>query len=410
MTSSITTQTRQEDKTAPPLSGLTVLDLGQIYLGPYAGLLLAKAGATVIKVEPVTGEPARRRSDVRGAGFPFCMLNANKRSISINLKSDRGRQLLIDLARKADVLLENFLPGVLDRLGVGWSVLSAANPRLVYASGSGFGLVGPDRDRLAMDLTVQAATGVMSVTGYEDGEPLKSGAAFADFISGVHLYGAIVTALYARERTGKGQLVEVAMQEAVLPTLASNLGMLHSSGGKSAPRTGNRHGGLAVAPYNVYRCRDGHVALICQVEDHWRGLVEAMERPELATDPRFATNAARVANMDDTDAIVGSWARAYTREELNEMAQRFHFLAGSVRDLPEVMHDGAMHERGMLETIDHPELGTVILPNSPLRFHGSARIASEPSERLGASNDEVLGNMLGLGAHELEDLRRGGVI
>jgi crotonobetainyl-CoA:carnitine CoA-transferase CaiB-like acyl-CoA transferase len=135
-----------------------------------------------------------------------------------------------------------------------------------------------------------------------------------------------------------------------------------------------------------------------------------MERPELATDPRFATNAARVANMDDTDAIVGSWAGAYTREELNEMAQRFHFLAGSVRDLPEVMHDAAMHERGMLETIDHPELGTVILPNSPLRFHGSARIASEPSERLGASNDAVLGNMLGLDAHELEDLRRGGVI
>jgi crotonobetainyl-CoA:carnitine CoA-transferase CaiB-like acyl-CoA transferase len=410
LTSAIANRSWQDDVAAPPLAGLTVLDLGQIYLGPYAGLLLAKAGANVIKIEPVTGEPARRRSDVRGAGLPFCMLNANKKSLSINLKSERGRELLIGLARQADVLLENFLPGVLDRLGVGWHVLSAANPLLVYASGSGFGLDGPDRDRLAMDLTVQAATGVMSVTGYEDGEPLKSGAAFADFISGVHLFGAIMAALYARERTGRGQLVEVAMQEAVLPTLASNLGMLHSSGGKSAPRTGNRHGGLAVAPYNVYRCADGHVALICQVEGHWNGLIKAMGRPDLAADSRFTTNAARVANMDDTDALVGAWAAVHTRAELNAMAERFRFLVSPIRDLPEVMGDTALHDRGMLETIDHPELGKVVLPGSPLRFHGSARIASEPSERLGASNDAVLGSMLGLGTDALEDLRREGVI
>lgn len=393
-----------------PLQGVTVLDLGQIYLGPYASLLMAKAGATVIKIEPLTGEPARRRSDVRGAGFPFCMLNANKRSVSLNLKSDRGRALFLDLARSADVLVENFAPGAMEKLGLGWPVLSAANPRLIYASGSGFGLTGSDRDRLAMDLTVQAAAGVMSVTGYQEGGPLKAGVAFADFISGVHLFGAVAVALFARERTGRGQLVEVAMQDAVVPTLASNLGMMQSNGGKPPPRTGNRHGGLAVAPYNVYACADGHVALICQVEGHWTGLVAAMRRDDLAKDPRFATNAARVANMDDIDAVVSDWTATRTRTELNDLARSFRFLCSPIRDLPEVMRDENMHDRGMLETIDHPELGRVVLPGSPLRFHGSDRLPAVASERLGASNEAVLGELLGLSAEAIDDLRKDGVI
>ena len=395
---------------APPLSGVVVLDLGQIYLGPYTGLLMAKAGATVIKVEPVTGEPARRRADIPGAGLPFCMLNANKRSVSLNLKTPRGRDILLGLVRKADVLIENFSPGTLDRLGIGWPVLNSANPRLVYASGSGFGLSGTDSDRLAMDLTIQAVAGVMSVTGYEEGEPLKSGAAFADFISGVHLFGAIVAALYARERHGHGQLVEVAMQEAVIPTLASNLAMMQNGSGASVPRTGNRHGGLAVAPYNVYRCRDGHVALICQVESHWTGLLQAVGRSDLMGDERFRSNAARVSNMSETDALVSGWAATRTREELNELARRFRFLCSPVRDLREVIADRNLHERGMLETIDHPDLGTVILPGSPIHFHGSDRIDPVASERLGASNEAVLHDMLGIDAEALEVLRKDKVI
>jgi crotonobetainyl-CoA:carnitine CoA-transferase CaiB-like acyl-CoA transferase len=396
---------------ALPLQGIVVVDLGQIYLGPYATFLMAKAGATVIKVEPPAGEPARRRSTVgRGASLPFCMLNANKRCVTINLKTERGRDLLLGLVRRADVLIENFAPGVLDKLGVGWSVLRTTNPRLIYASGTGFGLSGPDREQLAMDLTIQAASGAMSVTGFADSGPLKSGVAFADIISGVHLYGAVVTALFDRERSGQGRLVEVAMLEAVFPTLASNLGMLYSSNGKGAARTGNRHGGLSVAPYNVYSCADGHVALICQLESHWRGLTDAMGRPDLVNDSRFSDNARRVAHMDETDAVVAAWTATKSRKQLAELSIEHKFICSPVRELPEVVNDRHMHERGMLEWIDHPELGRVVLPGSPLRFHGSMRESAVPSESLGASNTAIFSEMLGVRGEELSRLAAEGVI
>ena len=268
-----------DDRSNMPLSGITVLDLGQVYQGPYATMLMARAGADVIKIEPPDGEPVRRRSSVSmGAMLPLAMLNANKRGITLNLKSEEGRGLLLRLVERADVLLENFAPGVMDRLGVGWEVLHALNPRLVYASGSGFGLSGPDRDALAMDLTVQAVSGAMSVTGFPDGPPVKSGPAFADFLSGTHLYGAVMTALFERSRTGQGRLVEVAMMETIYPALASNLSLLHGTPGAVTTRTGNRHGGLSIAPYNVYPASDGYVAILCIKETHWANLLRAMGR------------------------------------------------------------------------------------------------------------------------------------
>src|SRR6266480_2732823 len=207
-----------------PLAGVTVLDFGQVYQGPYASLLMAQAGADVIKIEPPQGEPLRRRAPPgKSTTFPIAMLNSNKRAITLNLKHERGRALLFRMAEKGDVLLENFAPGVMDRLGVGWSVLNRINPRLIYASGSGYGLSGPDRDNLAMDLTIQAVSGLISTTGFPDGPPVKAGPAVVDFISGIHLYAATLAALFERERTGRGRLVEVAMQEAGLrdPDLAT---------------------------------------------------------------------------------------------------------------------------------------------------------------------------------------------
>ena len=263
-----------------PLAGVTVIDLGQVYQGPYATLLMAKAGADVIKVEPLNGDSTRRRgAPDEGAALPFGMLNANKRSVTLNLKAPRGRELLIELARRGDVLLENFAPGVMDRLGVGWEVLHRANPRLIYASGSGYGLSGPNRDSLAMDLTVQAMSGVMSITGFPDRPPIKAGPALCDFFAGIHLYGGVLTALYEREKTGRGRVVEVSMQESVYASLGSNLGMYHGLGNKNPPRTGNRHGGLAEAPYNVYPTADGYVAIICNNNRHSDALFDAMERP-----------------------------------------------------------------------------------------------------------------------------------
>src|SRR5690349_15750765 len=179
---------------------------------------------------------------------------------------------------------------------------------LVYATGTGFGISGPDRNNLAMDLTIQAASGIMSVTGAPDGPPMKAGPTLVDYMGGIHLYGAILTALYDRDRSGEGRLVEVAMQEAVYPSLAASFEYYHRTG-TPPPRTGNRQAGLSTAPYNVYPAADGHVAIHNVTERHWHNLTQAMGRADLATDPRFATNADRIAHMDETDAVVAAWTR-----------------------------------------------------------------------------------------------------
>ena len=394
-----------------PLAGITVIDLGQIYQGPYATLLMAKAGARVIKIEPREGEPARLRAKVaKAATFPFAMLNSNKQGVTLNLKTPRGIELLKQMVVKADVLLENYAPGVMDRLGVGYSVLSAINPRLVYGSGTGYGLDGPDRDNLAMDLTVQAMSGVMSITGFPDGPPLKAGAAFVDFMSGIHLYAAIVTALYERQITGQGRLVEVAMQETVYPALASNLSFLYNSKGEVPPRTGNKHGGLAIAPYNVYATADGHISINIVKEAHWLALLEAMDRADLKTDPRYANNALRCAVMDEVDALVEAWTRTLPRDEVIALLKRHRIPAAPVRNLREVMNDKHMHQRGMLETIDHPELGRIVVPTSPLRYHGADKVATTPSPSVGQHNDDVYGGWLGLTRDDIQKLRADGVI
>ncbi len=394
-----------------PLAGITVIDLGQIYQGPYATLLMAKAGARVIKIEPREGEPARLRAKVaKAATFPFAMLNSNKLGVTLNLKSPRGIELLKQMVGKADILLENYAPGVMDRLGVGFGVLSAINPRLVYGSGTGYGLDGPDRDNLAMDLTVQAMSGVMSITGFPDGPPLKAGAAFVDFMSGIHLYAGIITALYEREITGKGRLVEVAMQETVYPALASNLSFLYNSKGEVPPRTGNKHGGLAIAPYNVYATSDGHISINIVKEVHWTALLEAMNRPDLKADPRYATNALRCAVMDEVDALVEAWTRKHPRDEIIALLKRHRIPAAPVRDLREVMNDKHMHQRGMLETIDHPELGPIVVPTSPLRYHGADKVKTTPSPSVGQDNDAVYGDWLGLTKTEIQKLKADGVI
>lgn len=394
-----------------PLAGIRVLDLGQIYQGPYATFLMARAGAEIIKIEPPEGEPLRRRALAgEGASLPFALLNVNKRDVTLNLKSARGRELLFALVETADVLLENFAPGVMERLGVGAAALMTRNPRLVYASGTGFGLSGPDRDRLAMDLTVQAVSGAMSVTGFPDGPPVKAGPAIADFISGTHLYGAVVTALFERERTGRGRLVEVAMQEAVYPTLASNLGMMYAAGFTPPPRTGNRHGGLSIAPYNVYPARDGHIAILCVVEQHWRNLAQAMGRPDLAAHPDFATNAARVARMEETDALVGAWSATLTRQQVFDAAQAHRVPCAPVRDLVEATTDRHLHERGALVWLEDPDFGRIAVPTGAVRYHGAADLPLAPAPRLGADNGAVYGGLLGLSEDEIAALAEGGAI
>jgi crotonobetainyl-CoA:carnitine CoA-transferase CaiB-like acyl-CoA transferase len=395
-----------------PLAGITVLDFGQIYQGPYATMLMAKAGADVIKIEPPGGEPLRRRVLATGAGdttLPMAMLNANKRAVTLNLKSDAGKDLLKQMVARADVLLENFSPGTLDGLGVGYEVLKKVNPGLIYATGTGFGISGPDRDNLAMDFTIQAASGIMSVTGDPDGPPMKAGPTLVDFMGGIHLYAAVMTALFQRTATGQGQLVEVAMQETVYPTLASSYDY-HLRTGKIPPRAGNRQAGLSSAPYNAFPTKDGWVAIHVVTEAHWQNLLRAMGRTDLQDDPRFLTNPTRTANMAATEALVTAWTTNLDKAEVVAIAKRHKIPAAPVRNAVEVMNDPHMHERGMLQRIDHPSLGSIIVPNSPLRLHGSDPVDPVPSPHLGQHNLEVYGEWLGLGTKGVEELTRAGAI
>jgi crotonobetainyl-CoA:carnitine CoA-transferase CaiB-like acyl-CoA transferase len=394
-----------------PLEGVTVLDLGQIYNGPYAAFLMAMGGARVIKIEPPGGENMRRRAAVGGGALlPFAMLNSSKEFVTVNLKSPAGQELFLKMARKADVLIENFAPGVMDKLGVGPARLLEVNPRLVYAAGSGYGWTGPYRDFLAMDLTVQAMSGVMAATGFPDRPPVKAGAALCDFFGAVHLYAAAMTALLEARTTGRGRFVEVSMLEAVYPSLSSPLGLYHGLGNQNPPRTGNRHGGLAEAPYNVYPTSDGWVALFCVTEAHFAGLATAMKRPELLQDARFADLKARVANIDALDALISEWTATQTKSELSETATRCRVPCAPVRELDEVVNDPHMHERGTLQRLHHPELGEVVLPSGPLRYGGSQPREVTPSKAVGADTVAVLRDWLGLSVQEIDALVASGAV
>ena len=230
------------------------------------------------------------------------MLNANKRGITLNLKAEKGRALLFEMVKRADVLLENFAPGTMDGLGVGWSVLHPINPRMIYATASGYGISGPNRSDLAMDLTVQAASGIMSVTGFADGPPVRTGVTVADFMGGIHAYGGIMTALFEREHSGIGRLVEVAMQEAVYFTLAGPMEQYRRRG-EVPPRSGNGAGG-ATSPYGVFEVKDGYVAIHTGTDQHWFNILEAAGRTDLTDDPRLQTMHGRNQHIEEVTEVV----------------------------------------------------------------------------------------------------------
>jgi crotonobetainyl-CoA:carnitine CoA-transferase CaiB-like acyl-CoA transferase len=395
---------------AQPLDGITVLDFGQVYNGPYCGFLLAQAGARVIKVESLIGETLRARGETSAASYAFAVLNANKESITLNIKSTESQALVKQMAREVDVVFENFAPGTMAKFGIGAEALRKENPRLIYASSTGYGAVGPHRDFLGMDITLQAMTGVMSVTGEEGGPPLKTVAAFADFIAGTHLYAGIVSALLGRERTGEGATVDVSMQDCVFPTLATALGSYYVAGGVQQPRGGNHHPGRALAPYNVYEASDGHIAIICIREGHWRKLCNAMERPELAEDTRYAKMADRCANMEAVDELVSQWTRARTKAEIFAVTQANGVICAPVQDLADVVNDEHMLARGSLEKRDHAGFGEISQCQTPIRFRDiDPPTLTDPPE-LGADTDQVLEELAGLSDEALAALREKGAI
>lgn len=393
-----------------PLAGIRVIDLTRIYSGPYCTFLMAMAGAEVIKIEPPEGETLRKRNGRSGASLPFAMLNANKRLLTLNLKSKKGVDILTQLLTTADVLVENFRPGVMDRLGFSKTRLKEINPRLIVAQTSGYGNHGPYRDYPAMDLTVQAVSGVMDSTGYPDGPPVKAGPALVDFAAGTHLYSSIVTALFARERSGAVLSTEVAMIEAIYPTLASNLALAVTTKGDYVARTGNRHGGMSLTPYNVYKAADGFVAIICNNERHWIALGKALKREDWTTDPKYNPLAERVVRMDQLDNEINTETSKYTRMQLFELLNKTGAACAPVRTLHEVLADPHLRERGMLHDIDHPEYGKLVVMNSPIHYGGVKQPDYKASGELGADIDAILGGELKMTAAEIENLRKQGDI
>ena len=389
-----------------PLAGLKIIDLTQIYQGPYAAFLFAMAGADVIKVEPTNGER------LRGAGgaktpLAFAMLNSNKKSITLNLRDDEGKKLLRKLVRDADVLLENYAPGVMDRLGVGWEELKKINPNLVYGSGTGYGLSGPDKDLLAMDHTIQAASGVMRSTGDEDAPPSRSGGAPCDIMGGIHMYAGVLAALQGRAATGKGTRVEVSMLESMYFTLCSELSILHSTG--EIPPRNSARSPSGVCPYGRYPCKDGWIVIICVAEAHWHSVLDVIGKPDQKTNHDFRNSLARKKREHLVDAMINAWSIDLTRDEAYQVLRAARVPVAPIRTLKEVQADPHLHERGMLHSKTHDLLGEVVLPSSPIRFSDYDITEPDFFPEVGAHNEEIYG-ALDLSAQQIADLKSAGVI
>jgi CoA:oxalate CoA-transferase len=372
-----------------PLQGIRVLDMTQIYNGPYATFLMAMAGADVIKVEPPGGEHLRRRNARGGALYPFKMLNPNKRSIVLDLKNPADRAIFLELAETVDIVIENYAPGVVDRLGVGHEAVKQVNPNVIYASGSGYGQDGPYAGYQAMDIAVQAMGGVMSQTGFPENPPVKAGVALCDFFAGIHLYGGVMTALVKRERTGEGSFVDVSMQESVFPAFASNLGLMFDSDGVPK-RVGNFHGGLSIAPYGVYPAKDGYTSIICNNDTHWHRLLDAMGKGDLKSDPRFDTMVARVENLEEITEVISAWSKTLERAEIMARLNKARVPCGSVKDLDEVVEDENLHARGMIRWITDAEGRRSLAAASPLHIDGVNQVDYQLPPEIDADREEIL--------------------
>lgn len=394
-----------------PLEGYRVLDLGQIYVGGYSGLLLSYLGADVIKVEPPGGDNLRARSD-EGETVEVQFLNATKRGLELDLKAEEGKRALKDLVRESDVLLENFAPGVMENLGVGYEELKQVNPQLVYAHGSGYGDDGPYSEYRAMDLTVQAMGGIMDQTGFPDREPLKCGIAVADMMAGTHLVAGIVSAVVKRERTGEGEYVEVGMFDAIYPALVSSIAIM-VDGKDVPPRTGNRHSGHSVAPYNVYEATDGHVALACVTERQWNDLLEVMGRADLQGDDRFDSKVARSEHIDDVDEIVEGWTADRERDEIVEGLTEIGIPVAPVQGIEEIVDDPHLRHRSMLHELPNKQskgADEIPVTGMPIKLAGTDEPDVSPSPSLGEHSEEVLSTVAGYSTAEIESLRERDVI
>ncbi len=393
------------------LDGIRVLDLTQYEAGPSCTQMLGWLGADVIKIEPPSGEQGRTAlSDKRGEdAWFFLLLNSNKKGVTLNLKADRGREMFREMAETADVVVENLGPGALERLGLGWDVLHALNPRLILASVKGFGSSGPYAEYKSFEWIAQAMAGAMSMTGSPDGPPTKAIGGLADTGAGLHAAIGILAAIVQRHTTGVGQLLEVAQQDSVVNLLRIHLRETYTSG-KPAARQGNRSG--AAAPSNIYRCRpfgpNDYVFIHCATVEMWKTLTATCGRPELGDDPRYADRRDRVKFVDEIDAMIEAWTQKHTKHEAMKILAGAGVPCGAVLDSNEVVTDEHLRERGFLVNLEHPTRGKYPMPGNPVRLSDSpTEIVRAPL--LGEHNAEIYGK-LGASAEDLDALKRDGVI
>jgi formyl-CoA transferase len=399
------------------LSGVRILDLSQFEAGPSCTEVLAMLGAEVVKVEsPKGGEPGRAigTGPAPGAdGYYFIVYNANKKSVTINLKTERGIALVKEMAAHADVFVENMAPGTIERLGLGWEVLHALNPRLIYAQVKGFGEGSPYEHNLAFDMIAQACGGAMSITGERGGRPCKPGPTLGDTGTGMLLAISIVSTLYQRQTTGKGRRLQIAMQDAMLQYIRGAFAQ-HARTGEPAMRNGTKPLAGGMAPSGIYPCAPGgpndYVYLFPSNTnpEHWRRLLKVIGREDLLDDPRFESRERRGEHEAEVDALVTEWTRKHDKHEAMRLVGAAGVPAGAVLDTGELLGEPSFQTRGIMQTMQHAH-GLMTMPTFPVRFDGAPpRIT--PAPLLGEHTITVLGDWLGMSAGDIETLQQDGVL
>lgn len=390
-----------------PLSGIRVLELARVLAGPYCGMMLADLGADVIKIEqPGVGD------DLRHWGPPFIGdsqstyflgVNRNKRSIALDLKTPAGRGVFERIVACSDVLIENFRPGGLEALGLDDHTLRSRNAGLIHCSITAYGTVGPLRDRPGYDIVVQAMSGLMSVTGEPDGQPMKVGVAMVDIAVGLNAAVGVLAALVERGRTGEGGRVATSLFEvavAALPNLTAGFLMA----GAAPERLGNSHPNAI--PYGVYRTQDSHIVLAVGNDQQWRRLCHAMGHDALATHPDWATNGVRITRRAEVDSLVGEWFLGWNTADLADLLTRNEVPNGPINTIPEVLEHPQLAALGLVRTTDHPTCGTLRFVGSPLHMGGEA--PTEPPPLLDEHRLDVLREVLDLGPAEARELEQAG--
>ena len=392
-----------------PLDDLFIVDLSRILSGPVCTMLLADMGAQVVKVEPPPlGDDSRQWGPpfIGGISTYFLSINRNKKSLGLNLKMDDGRRVLWKLIERADVLIENFRPGVLDKLGFGYNAVAKVNPRTVYCSISGFGHTGPYRDRPGYDVIAQGESGMMDLTGYPDGPPAKLGASLADIVAGLYACNGILLALLARHKTGTGQHVDVSLLDGMVSTLTYHA-LIYLTTGRSPQRLGTRH--PSIVPYECFQAKDGFVNIAVTNQKQWENFCRALGFPEIAADPRFETMKARLAHYGELRPMIDHAVSKMTRVETMTKMSEAGIPAGPINTVGEIMEDPQIQAREMVMELTHPEYGPLRVLGIPIKLSDTPGVVENAPPQFGEHNREVL-SALGYGKDDIEHLRQTGVV